>query len=106
MLLPNEYSVPVLALIFLKYADHRFAQVEAELTGKGRRHAISKDDYIGRHVVYVPPEACFERLQKLPPAFEPAAYEQLCQAVFDHVYESYYGEGQSKYHQGGATAPS
>ena len=28
------------------------------------------------------------------------------QAVFDHVYESYYGEGQSKYHQGGATAPS
>lgn len=29
----SEYSVPVLGLIFLRYADHRFA--EAEWTSKG-----------------------------------------------------------------------
>ena len=38
-LLPSQYSTPVLALIFLKYADHRFAQAEKELTG-GRRREI------------------------------------------------------------------
>src|SRR5262245_5885740 len=66
-LMPNEYSVPVLALIFLRYADHRFAQVEQELTGKSRRRgAITKDDYHGRHVVYVPPAARFDRLRDLP----------------------------------------
>jgi type I restriction-modification system DNA methylase subunit len=29
----SEYSVPVLGLIFLKFADSRFAQAEAELVG-------------------------------------------------------------------------
>lgn len=65
-LMPSEYSVPVLALIFLRYADHRFAQVEAELTSKSRRRAITKDDYLARHVVYVPPAARFDVLQKMP----------------------------------------
>ena len=30
-LAPNEYRGPVLGLIFLAYAEHRFAQVEPEL---------------------------------------------------------------------------
>ena len=30
----SEYSVPVLGLIFLRYADHRFSATEAELAGK------------------------------------------------------------------------
>ncbi len=36
---PAEYSVPVLGLIFLRYADDRFTRAEAELkgTGTGRR---------------------------------------------------------------------
>jgi type I restriction enzyme M protein len=35
----SEYSVPVLGLIFLRYADHKFSQVEKELAEKstGRR---------------------------------------------------------------------
>lgn len=42
----SEYSVPVLGLIFLKYADYRFSKVEKELAGKatGRRQ-IGKTDY-------------------------------------------------------------
>jgi type I restriction enzyme M protein len=30
-----EYSVPVLGLIFLRYADHKFSLAEKELVGKG-----------------------------------------------------------------------
>ena len=31
----SEYSIPVLGLIFLRYADKRFADLQAQLAGKG-----------------------------------------------------------------------
>lgn len=42
----SEYSVPVLGLIFLRYADHKFALAEKALSqgGSGRRK-IGKTDY-------------------------------------------------------------
>jgi type I restriction enzyme M protein len=62
----SEYSIPVLGLIFLKYADSRFSQVEAELAGKGSgRRKISKTDYQARGVMYLPPEARFATLLEL-----------------------------------------
>jgi type I restriction enzyme M protein len=62
----SEYSVPVLGLIFLKYADSRFTQLEAELAGKasGRRE-IGKPDYQSRGVLYLPEDARFSRLVSL-----------------------------------------
>ncbi len=41
----SEYSVPVLGLIFLRYADQKFAAAEAELEGKGsgRRTILHAD---------------------------------------------------------------
>ena len=39
----SEYAVPVLGLIFLRYADHRFTIVEKELEGKGSGRR--KEDY-------------------------------------------------------------
>ncbi len=30
----SEYSIPMLGLIFLRYADYRFEQAEKELSGK------------------------------------------------------------------------
>jgi type I restriction enzyme M protein len=64
---PSEYSTPVLALIFLKYVDHRFAEVEARLAKRARRRgAPSKDDYLEEGVVYLPPEARYQRLLDLP----------------------------------------
>lgn len=64
---PSEYSTPVLALIFLKYADHKFAQVEAELASRQRRRGkTSKDDYLARGVLFVPEEARFQKLLELP----------------------------------------
>jgi len=49
----SEYSVPVLGLIFLRYADHKFATAQAKLTsqGSGRRTrslSIGRPS-VGRH---------------------------------------------------------
>jgi type I restriction-modification system DNA methylase subunit len=46
----SEYSMPVLGLIFLRYADHKFEQAEQELAGKAtsRRRSIGKADYQAR----------------------------------------------------------
>ncbi len=82
----SEYSIPVLGLIFLRYADFKFSQAEKELThgetqhpstGSGqvaappgvappRRRVISKIDYQARGVMYLPPEARWSHLMQLP----------------------------------------
>src|SRR3989442_15379961 len=66
----SEYSVPVLGLIFLRFADYRFTQVDQELhknaLARGGRHSISKIDYQAEGVMYLPEEARFSNLLKLP----------------------------------------
>ena len=59
----SEYSIPVLGLIFLKFADSRFAQAEAELAGSssGRRE-IGKANYQAKGVLYLPEHARFRNL--------------------------------------------
>jgi type I restriction enzyme M protein len=63
----SEYSVPVLGLIFLRYADHKFALAEKALSkgGSGRRK-ISKTDYQQQGVLYLPEKARFAYLLNLP----------------------------------------
>lgn len=63
----SEYSVPVLGLIFLRYADHRFTLAEKELAGKGTgRRTITKEDYQAKGVMFLPPQARFSHLLALP----------------------------------------
>ena len=63
----SEYSVPVLGLIFLRYADQKFTAAEDALKGQGSgRRAIGKTDYQARGVMYLPPEARFSYLVTLP----------------------------------------
>lgn len=63
----SEYSVPVLGLIFLKFADIRFAIAEAELAGHGTsRRQIGKTDYQARGVMFLPPIARYKSLLELP----------------------------------------
>jgi type I restriction enzyme M protein len=65
----SEYSVPVLGLIFLRFADQRFAHVERELNATvhvGSRRTIGKADYQARGVMYLPPQARFSYLLRLP----------------------------------------
>ena len=63
----SEYSVPVLGLIFLRYADHKFSVAEEELAGTstGRRQ-VGKMDYQARGVLYLPEKARFETLLQFP----------------------------------------
>ncbi|MDB9319032.1 MULTISPECIES: type I restriction-modification system subunit M N-terminal domain-containing protein [Cyanophyceae] len=35
----SEYSIPVLGLIFLRYADHKFTQAEQQLKNQGSRNS-------------------------------------------------------------------
>src|SRR5439155_12802681 len=53
-----EYAIPVLGLIFLKFADSRVTRIEAEFAGKatGRRQ-IGKADYQARGVLFLPEQA-------------------------------------------------
>ena len=61
-----EYSIPVLGLIFLKFADSRFTQVEAELAGAGTgRRVIGKADYQARGVLYLPEQSRYAKLLRL-----------------------------------------
>ena len=66
----SEYSTPVLGLVFLKWADHKFSVVEKELEKKGRggkrRREIGKADYQARGVMYLPKESRFSHLTRLP----------------------------------------
>ena len=64
---PSEYSSTVLGLIFLRYADVRFAAVKEELQPQaGSRRRIGPTDFHAAGVVYLPDEARFSHLLSLP----------------------------------------
>lgn len=68
----QEYSVPVLGLIFLRYADYKFSKAEAALAAQNetlssrRRAADPRLVYQAMGVLYVPEDARFHRLANLP----------------------------------------
>ncbi len=63
----HEYSVPVLGLIFLRYADHKFAKAKVKLTSQSTgRRTIGKADYQAQGVLYLPESARFSTLLDLP----------------------------------------
>jgi len=63
----SEYAVPVLGLIFLRYADHKFGAIQKEIEGKSTgRRKIGPADYQAKGVLYLPEQARFSSLLKLP----------------------------------------
>ena len=68
----SEYSTPVLGLIFLRYADHKFTQAEEEIreaASTARSHFRITDQsaaYHARGVFYLPDNARFQYLLNLP----------------------------------------
>jgi type I restriction enzyme M protein len=64
---PSEYSRPVLGLLFLRYAEAKFAEAEKALKPKpGSRLTPGPDAFKARGVLYLTPEARFSRLRDLP----------------------------------------
>jgi type I restriction enzyme M protein len=60
---PADYKIPVLALIFLRFADQKFAAVEKTLQSKSSRRDPGPDDYKAKGVVYLAPEARWDFLK-------------------------------------------
>ncbi|MEX2607770.1 MAG: class I SAM-dependent DNA methyltransferase [Kiritimatiellia bacterium] len=64
---PSEFSPIVLGLIFLRYADVRFQAVAEEIQPKaGSRRKIGPTDYHAAGVLYLPEDARFASLLRLP----------------------------------------
>ncbi len=64
----QEYSQPVLGLIFLKHAGHRFTEAEKELAKatSSERRTIGKLNYQAKGVMYLPENARYSHLINLP----------------------------------------
>ncbi|MGI8632026.1 MAG: type I restriction-modification system subunit M [Solirubrobacterales bacterium] len=63
----SEYSSPVLGLIFLRFADARFAAAQGEIEAKGSaRRTVGPSDYQAAGVIYLVPAARFGSLLELP----------------------------------------
>ena len=67
----NEYCMPVMGLIFLRYAYSRFRLVESELmknrpSRNGRVKPVEAADFISKSALYLPKEAQYEYLLNLP----------------------------------------
>jgi type I restriction enzyme M protein len=69
---PAQFSAPVLGLIFLRYAEKKFAQAEKKLgpVGSGDRRKVGKADYEAEGVIFLRPEARFSFLLSLPEGAE------------------------------------
>lgn len=63
----SQFSTPVLGLVFLRYADHKFAEAEKKLKGKSSgRRKIGKTDYQAEGVLFIRDSARFKTLLDLP----------------------------------------
>jgi type I restriction enzyme M protein len=66
----NEYSMPVLGLIFLRHATNRFEAVKAELeptlpSRGGKKRALTSKDFLGKAAIFLPEEAHYDYLLAL-----------------------------------------
>jgi type I restriction enzyme M protein len=66
----NEYSMPVLGLIFLRHATNRFNAVQAEIekglpSRGGKKRPITIDDFKGKSAIFLPTEAQYDRILNL-----------------------------------------
>lgn len=65
---PAQFSLPVLGLIFLRYAEKLFSALEAEIgpVGSGGRRVVTKEDYKARRAIFLPGTARWQFLSDLP----------------------------------------
>ena len=73
----NQYCMPVLGLIFLRYAYSRFKLVESEIlknrpVRNGRMMPVEASDFASKSALFLPREAQYEYLVNLPADIAPA----------------------------------
>jgi hypothetical protein len=106
----SEYSTPLLGLIFLRYADDHFAHAQQELTTAqeaevkeivGERVAKLKADKLVLNWRVREQTRAGVRLtiEEMPDdllgVYDRPLYGRRCNPLYLHVYDSYYGSGQS-----------
>ncbi len=67
----NEYFLPVMGLIFLRYAYSRFLAVKDEIKANlpkrsGKTRALTKEDFSQKGAIFLQPKAQFDYLVSLP----------------------------------------
>lgn len=67
----NQYCMPVLGLLFLRYAFGRFKRVEKEILAarpmrNGRTLPVEASDFLSKNALYLPREAQYDFLVALP----------------------------------------
>ena len=67
----NQYCMPVLGLIFLRYAYSRFTMVEKEILSNrpsrgGRVLPVEASDFAAKSALFLPKEAQYDYLVNLP----------------------------------------
>ena len=67
----NQYCMPVLGLLFLRYAYSRFKMVEVEIlkdrpTRNGRQMPVEAKDFSAKSALFLPREAQYEYLGLSP----------------------------------------
>lgn len=74
----SQYCMPVLALLFLRYAYSRFKMVETEILQNrpsrgGRVMPVEASDFVAKSALYIPKEAQYDYLVNLPENITDAA---------------------------------
>lgn len=74
----NQYCMPVLGLIFLRYAYSRYKKVEAEIlkdrpSRGGRVMPVEANDFVAKSALFLPEEARYDYLVNLPQDIKTAA---------------------------------
>ena len=67
----NQYCMPVLGLLFLRYAYSRYKMVEEEILKtrpmrNGRQMPVEASDFVAKSALFLPKEAQYEWLVNLP----------------------------------------
>lgn len=88
-----EYSMPVLGLIFLRHADNRFKaylpEIEADIPPQvpaAQREELIKLGFQGKAAIYLPEDARFDRIVRLP---QGAKVGEVIDAAMDVIEAEY-----------------
>ena len=81
-LTPSDYRGPILGLIFLAFAEHRYAEITPELQANATpRNPVKPENYHAKGVLYVPDEALLSKLVALEEGVEGGVGKKIDEAM-------------------------
>ena len=92
----NEYFLPVMGLVFLRYAYRRYLSVKDDIeanlpTRGGKKRALTKEDFSQKNAIYLRPNAQFDYLVALPDSEDRAKAVITAMESIEADYESLRG---------------